>query len=146
LPVKSLSGLGIGVIVGLIIFGIVLHFVSYLYKAGQIAMMTGAVTAGTLPDNVLQAGKQAVKERFTTVSVYYVVTSAISGIFHEISRGVTSIANAAGGEAGNTIGSIITGVIDTIVGLSVRLLPRLGLLQSGGQCLSLHPAGCRSLF
>jgi membrane-anchored glycerophosphoryl diester phosphodiesterase (GDPDase) len=112
---EKLVGLGIGVIVGLIIFGIVLHFVSYLYKAGQIAMMTGAVTAGTLPDNVLQAGKQAVKERFTTVSVYYVVTSAISGIFHEISRGVTSIANAAGGEAGNTIGSIITGVIDTIV-------------------------------
>ena len=60
---SGLVGVGIGLIVGLIIVAIMLRFVSYSYKAGQIAMMTKAVVDNKLPENVIDAGKAAVKER-----------------------------------------------------------------------------------
>ena len=112
---SGLVGVGIGLIVGLIIVAIMLRFVSYSYKAGQIAMMTKAVVDNKLPENVIDAGKAAVKERFSTVAAYFAITGVIKGIFRQIGRGITAVGKAIGGDAGGTVGSTVSSVIDTII-------------------------------
>ena len=112
---NGLIGLGIGIVVAIVVVAIVSHFVSYVFKAGQIAMMTKGVTEGTLPDDVYSAGKQVVKERFLTVAAFYLVTNTIKGIFNQIGRGITSVGRAVGGDNGSTIGSVISSVIQIIV-------------------------------
>lgn len=112
---QGLIGLGIGVIIGLIVIAIMMRFVSYAYKAGQIAMMTQAITTGKLPEDVINAGKKVVKERFSTVAAYFAVTGVIKGIFNQIGRGITALGNAVGGDTGGAIGSTVSSVIQTIV-------------------------------
>ncbi|MBR3135234.1 hypothetical protein IKG54_01545 [Candidatus Saccharibacteria bacterium] len=111
----GLIGLAIGLAIGIVAVAIASHFISYVFKAGQIAMMTEAVATGKLPDDVYAAGKKVVKERFVTVAAYYAVTSVIKGIFNEIGRVITAVGNAIGGDSGSTVGGAISGVIQTIV-------------------------------
>ena len=68
---RGLIGLGVGLLIGLFAVIFILRYVSYTYKAGQIAMMTKGVTEGKLPENVLGEGKAVVKRRFTTVAVFF---------------------------------------------------------------------------
>ncbi|MBP5231401.1 MAG: hypothetical protein ILO68_06680 [Clostridia bacterium] len=112
---KGLIGLIIGLIIGIIIAAVIAHFFSYALKAGQIAMMTKAVTEGELPENVYQEGKRVVKERFGTVAAYYAVTNVIKGIFRQIGNGISRVGNAVGGDTGNAIGSAISAAINTLV-------------------------------
>lgn len=111
----GLVGLAIGVVIGIIAVAIASHFVSYVFKAGQIAMMTRGITDGKLPDDVYAEGKQIVKERFLTVAAYYAVTSVIKGIFSEIGRGITAVGQAVGGDNGGAVGGTISSIIQTIV-------------------------------
>lgn len=108
-------GLVLGIIVGLVFFALILRYVSYTYKAGQIAMMTRAVTEGSLPDDVLAEGKRAVKERFLTVAMYFGATRIIKMIFNELGRVLMSVGRAVGGRNGNGVAGIINIVIRTIV-------------------------------
>ena len=112
---RGLIGLGIGLLIGLFAVIFILRYVSYTYKAGQIAMMTKGVTEGKLPDNVLQEGKAVVKRRFTTVAVFFAVTNVIRGIFNQLSRGMNSVGRAVGGKNGEQIASIISAAIQTVV-------------------------------
>ena len=113
---NGLIGLAIGIIIGIVIVAIVSHFFSYVFKAGQIAMMTRAITDGKLPDDVYGEGEKIVKERFLTVAAYYAVTNVIKGIFNEIGKVVTAVGNSIGGDTGNTIGSAISSAISVVVG------------------------------
>ena len=113
---KGLIGLGIGVAFALILIGIVSHFFSYIFKAGQIAMMTRAFTEGSLPDNVYAEGKRMVKERFLTVALYYAATNAIKGIFRQLGKGITALGEAVGGDSGQTVGSVISTGIQVLIG------------------------------
>lgn len=108
-------GLLIGLLAGLIAVGIFLRYISYTYKAGQIAMITRAVTEGSLPDDVVAEGKRTVKERFATVAAYFAVTRVIRGIFQQIGRGITSVGESIGGDKGGTVGSVISAAIQTVV-------------------------------
>ena len=112
---KGLIGLAIGAAIGLAVLIVLLRWVSYKFKAGQIAMMVKGVTEGELPENVLEAGKQVVQERFSTVAAYFAITGVIKGIFNQIGRGITALGNAVGGDDGGTVGSAISAVIQTIV-------------------------------
>jgi len=112
---KGLIGLVIGVIVGIVIIAIISHFISYVFKAGQIAMMTKGIADGKLPDDVYAEGKKIVKERFLTVAAYYAVTSVIKGIFNELGRAITAVGEKIGGDTGGTVGSAISSVIQIIV-------------------------------
>ncbi|MDO4753084.1 MAG: hypothetical protein Q4A36_02555 [Candidatus Saccharibacteria bacterium] len=111
----GLVGLGIGAILGAIASWLILHFIGYTYKAGQIAMMTKGVVEGKLPEDTIAEGKKVVKERFSTVAAYYFVTGAIKGIFNQIGVGITAIGEAIGGDTGGSIGSAISAVINTII-------------------------------
>lgn len=108
-------GLAIGAILGGIAAWLILHFIAYTYKAGQIAMMTEGIVNGKLPDDTIGAGKKIVKERFATVAAYYAITGAIKGIFRQIGTGITAVGQAVGGDTGGTIGNTISGVVDTII-------------------------------
>ena len=112
---KGLIGLAIGVVIGIVVVAIASHFISYVFKAGQIAMMTKAIADGKLPDDVWGEGKKIVKERFLTVAAYYAVTSVIKGIFNELGKANTGVGQAIGGDNGGAVGSAISGVIQTIV-------------------------------
>ena len=112
---EGLIGLGIGFLVGIVILVIILRWVSYTYKAGQIAMMTKAVTEDELPQDVIGEGKQAVKKRFTTIAVFFAATGIIKGIFRQIGNGIAKVGERVGGDSGNAIGSAISAVIQTIV-------------------------------
>lgn len=112
---KGIIGLLIGLVIGLIIAAFISRFVSYTLKAGQIAMMSRAVTEGELPDDVYGEGKRAVKERFATVAVYFAGTRIIKGIFNQVGRGITAVGRAIGGDTGGTVGSVVSGAIQTLV-------------------------------
>lgn len=113
---KGLIGLAIGVLFGIVIVAVVAHFFAYTFQAGQIAMMTRAVTEGTLPDDVYAEGKRMVKERFTTVAIYYAATNAIKAIFRELGNLLTKAGEAIGGDAGNAIASTINIGIQVLIG------------------------------
>lgn len=112
---KGLIGLAIGLVMGVIIVAIISHFVSYVFKAGQIAMMTRAISDGKLPDDVYGEGKKIVKERFLTVAAFYAVTNVIKGIFNEIGRAITSVGQAIGGDKGGAVGGTISSIIQVVV-------------------------------
>ena len=113
---NGLIGLGIALVIGIIILGIVSHFFSYIFKAGQIAMMTKGVTEGTLPEDVYGEGKAAVKKRFTTIALYYAGTRVIRGIFNQLAKGLSALGNAIGGDTGSSVADAISSVIQVIVG------------------------------
>ena len=113
---EGLVGLLIGLIVGMIIIAIIMHFIGYTYKAGQIAMMTKGVTEGTLPDHVYREGKKAVKERFGTVAVFYLVTNAIRSIFNALARGINALGKAVGGERGGQVADAVNSAIQVVIG------------------------------
>lgn len=111
----GLIGLVVGIVIGIIIIAIISHFISYVFKAGQIAMMTRAIADGKLPEDVWGEGKKMVKERFLTVAAYYAVTNVIKGIFNELSRAITAVGQAIGGDGGGAVGGTIGGIMQTIV-------------------------------
>lgn len=112
---QAVLGLAIGAVLGGIAAWLILHFIAYTYRAGQIAMMTEGVTKGKLPENTIKAGREVVKERFSTVTAYYFVTGAIKGIFQQIGNGITAVGQVVGGDSGGAIGGTISGIINTIV-------------------------------
>ena len=112
---KGLVGLGLGILVGIIAVAFFLRYVSYIYKAGQIAMMTKAVSEGSLPADVIGEGKKAVKERFLTVAVFFTVTRIIGGIFRQLGRGIVSVGEKLGGDSGRAIGSAVSIAVEVVI-------------------------------
>lgn len=112
---KGLIGLVIGAVVGIIALVLLLRYMSYTYKAGQIAMMTRAVAEGALPEDVIGEGKKMVKERFATVAAFFAVTRIISGIFNQLGNAISNIGEKLGGDNGKTIGSAISIIIQVVV-------------------------------
>ena len=112
---RGLIGLAIGFLVGIVVIGLIGHFISYIFKAGQIAMMTKGVSEDSLPDDVYAEGKAVVKERFATVAAYFAVTKAIKGIFNQIGNAITAAGKAIGGDTGQGIGSAISAAIQVLI-------------------------------
>lgn len=111
----GLIGLLIGLVAGIIAAALIVRFLSYRYKAAQIAMMTKAITEGALPDNVREEGLRAVRERFATVAIYFAVTGAVKSVFRQLGKLVTGVASSIGGERGGQVGNAISAVIQTLV-------------------------------
>ena len=112
---KGLVGLAIGGVIGLIVLIFFLRWLSYKYKAGQIAMMTKGITEGELPQDVMGEGQKIVKERFATVAAFFAVTRVIKAIFNQLGRGISAAGRAIGGDAGGTAGDVVSSVIQVIV-------------------------------
>ena len=113
---KGIIGLVVGLLVGIVALVLIKLFVSNVLKAGQIAMMTQGVTEGKLPDNVLHEGRKAVKERFASITAFFLVTRLIKGAFRQIGRTINKIGTSVGGDTGNAITSAIDTGIQILVG------------------------------
>ena len=100
---------------GLIALVFFLRWLSYKYKAGQIAMMTKGITEGELPQDVMGEGQKIVKERFATVAAFFAVTRVIKAIFNQLGRGISAAGRAIGGDTGGTAGDVVSSVIQVIV-------------------------------
>ncbi len=83
---KGLVGLAVGLLIGIILVVVILRYVSYAFKAGQIATISGAVSESDLPDDVLAEGRREVKARFVTIALFYAATGVIKGIFNQLGR------------------------------------------------------------
>ena len=112
---KGLIGLAIGGLIGLVGLVIFLRYISYTYKAGQIAMMTRAVSEGELPEDVIGEGKKVVRERFATVAVFFAVTGVIKGIFNQLGNAITNIGEKLGGDSGKTVGAAISTAVQVVI-------------------------------
>ena len=75
---------------------IINHYIGYLIKAGHVAVITEAVTSGSVPDNQMSYGKEMVKERFLTSNIYFVIDKLVAGAVKQIQRGVEKIGNKMG--------------------------------------------------
>jgi ABC-type multidrug transport system fused ATPase/permease subunit len=82
-------------IVWLILTGIVRfainHYIGFLVKAGHIAVIAEAVTTGSVPENQVAYGKQAVKERFATSNIYFVLDKLVAGAVRQVQRVVGKV-------------------------------------------------------
>ena len=102
--IGSLSGSGGGVAIALCLWAILIggvftfaeRYIGYMLKAGHVAMVTTAVTTGTLPENQLEAAKSMVKERFATANVYFVVDRLVSGAVSQLQRGLQKVEDLLG--------------------------------------------------
>ncbi|MDE5679865.1 MAG: hypothetical protein K2I01_05475, partial [Lachnospiraceae bacterium] len=72
------------------------YYVGYMLKAGHVAMVTTAVTTGSLPENQLEAAKNMVKDRFVTANVYFVVERLVSGAVNQLQRGLQKVEDLLG--------------------------------------------------
>ena len=95
---------------------VIMHYFGYLVKAGHIAVITEAVATGKIPDNQIEYGKQMVKERFATSSIYFGVDKLITGAVRQIQKTID--------KAGNFLDFIpgmdaLTGVLKLFVGISL---------------------------
>lgn len=73
---------------------IINHYFGYMLKAGHIAVMQEAVTTGRIPENQIEYGKNAVKERFVTANVYFAVDKLVSGAVKQLQNTVSKVAGA----------------------------------------------------
>jgi hypothetical protein len=70
------------------------HYIGYMIKVGHIAVITEAVVSGKVPENQVAFGKQAVKERFATSNIYFVLDKLVAGAVRQIQRVVGKVTNA----------------------------------------------------
>lgn len=112
---KGLIGLAIGLVVGIIICVLVNIFVDNRFKAAQIGMMATGVVDGKLPDHIVSAGLGEVKGRFAKLTLFFMVTGAIKGIFRQIGRGLDKLGRAVGGDVGEGITSAINTAIQILL-------------------------------
>ncbi len=102
--IGSLVGSGSGIAIALSLWAILIggvftfaeRYIGYMLKAGHVAMVTTAVTTGTLPENQLEAAKSMVKERFATANVYFVVDRLVSGAVSQLQRGLQKLEDLLG--------------------------------------------------
>ncbi len=113
---------GVAALIALIGVGLVARYIGYLYKAGQIAVVTEAVTTGELPDDVVAEGKAQVKSRFAATSVYFVIERLISGITNQLTNAITSASKGIGGAIGGEQAKDAAGAVGTAFSVIVSVI------------------------
>ena len=114
------SVFAVAVIVALLA-GVVVNFMlgryaSYMITCGQIAMIERGLSTGEMPKDVFKAGKAAVKARFVTANVYFV----LKGITGSITREITSVVNKFTGEGNNKNDTVST--IASLISLGIAVV------------------------
>ncbi len=112
----ALLGLGIGFILGIVVSVLINIFLKNRIKAAQIAIMVKGVTEGNLPEHAFKEGFNEIKGRFGRITAFFFITNAIKGIFNQLGRAINKIGTALGGQAGNSITSVIDSAVQTLIG------------------------------
>lgn len=77
-----------GLAIGIGIWFAIGHYFGYMVKAGHVAVVAHALSTGALPQNQTEWAKEAVKSRFATANVYYVVDSLVNGAVSQLRKAV----------------------------------------------------------
>ena len=113
---RALIGLAVGLVIGIVLAVLINIFITNRIKAAQVGMMAKGVVDNELPDNVFSAGLADVKGRFAKITVFFMVTGAIKGIFRQLGRAINKLGTAVGGDVGGGITSAIDAAIQTLIG------------------------------
>lgn len=90
----------IWVILDIVVCGWVSRYVGYMLKAGHVAIVSKAVTTGSVPENQFQVAKEMVTKRFATSNVYFVVDRLVSGAVSQLQKGLGTVDKLLGGIPG----------------------------------------------
>lgn len=89
---------------------IIKHYLSYMVKAGHVAVIAQCFKDGKLPSNPVAFGKDRVKERFATSNVYFLVDKLVGGAVKQLQRVLGKVTgllgNVPGGGTLRTIGNM----------------------------------------
>ena len=119
----SVVATGVALLVGIVLFALVARYAGYLFTAGQVAMIARGIDEGSLPEDTYAAGRQAVKERFTTASVYFLLFSITKAISNEITLGLNALASVVGGASrGSGLVGGIAGLVSAVISVMVEYL------------------------
>lgn len=96
------------------VYRFAMSYVGYLIKAGHVAVIAEICTTGNVPDNMFNYGKEKVKARFATSSVYFAVDRLVSGSVRQLQR--------ASGKVGDLFSAIpgmsfVTSLVQTFIGV-----------------------------
>ena len=81
-----------GLLIGIGIWYGLAHYFGYMIKAGHVAVVAYALNTGALPENQTEWAKQAVKSRFATANVYYVLDGLVNGAVSQLRKAVNLVA------------------------------------------------------
>ena len=96
----SLVLLLIWIVVTLIAYRLALSYMGYMIRAAHVAIISKAVTEGVIPDNMVEAGKQMVQERFGATNAYMVINHLVNGAVRQLQSVVNQIDNLLDGIPG----------------------------------------------
>ena len=98
------------------VYEFVMYYVGYMIRAAHIAIITTAVTQGQIPDNMVETGKEMVKERFAASNAYFALDRLISGAVKQLQRVVGKIDDIFGGIPGV---SAIVNFVQIFIGIAL---------------------------
>lgn len=92
----NVPGLAIWFILTAIIYGLVMNYAGYMLKAAHVAVVSKVVVDGSVPENMIEAGKTMVMNRFGATNAYLVLDRLISGAVRELQKTVGKVGNIFG--------------------------------------------------
>ena len=99
-----------------ITYKLLMYYVGYMIKAAHVAVISQAVTTGQIPENMVETGKNMVKERFVESNVYFVLDKLVSGAVKQLQKAVGAVGGALDFVPGM---SSITNILQTFIGISL---------------------------
>lgn len=98
------------------VYKLAMNYMGYMLKAAHIAVISTAVTTGQIPDNMVESGKNMVKERFGTTNVYFVLDRLISGAVKQLQNAVGKVDTLFGSIPGV---SAIVSFVQLFIGIAL---------------------------
>lgn len=98
------------------IYKVMMNYIGYLIKAAHVAVISQAVTTGQIPDNMVEVGKDMVKERFVATNAYLVLDRLVSGAVKQLQKVVGNVGGALDFIPGM---SEITNIIQKFIGIAL---------------------------
>ena len=109
-------------VVGIVAVGLLSHFIGYVFRAGQIAMVAEGITTGELPDDPYTEGKARIKQRFGTVAVFFAIEKVINLIVSQISNAVTHVTGTVSRRTKNDAANYVSLAINIFVAAVMAFL------------------------
>lgn len=96
-------------------------YLGYLVRARMIAIVSLAVTTGTIPENPGKFSKQMVKKRFLSTNALWACTRLVKSVNRQISRDLSKATDKAAGLAGsNSDGAAAIEGVGSLIALFIH--------------------------
>lgn len=88
-PIAGLLAL-IAIVASAKLVGLAQQYAGYMIKSAQIAVIAEAFRTGAVPDQMMNFGKEQVKQKFATANVYILLDKLVSGSVRQINKAVNT--------------------------------------------------------